>query len=337
MLAVTMTILLGSRSSWADSALVVLVRPSAQSTVVNEAILRIRGELIADGFEVAIVDAPPGLEPASVLRQTDQQTGATATLGLFLRADATAAELWVVDRLTNKTVVRSVEISKSSTASAPEVLARRSVELLRASLLEILVDTQKRPTLSPAPRAQASRWVARALEPRRSSWGVEAGAQVLGGFGGVGPAILPVARGRVALGDRFAARLTLSGLGTRPHVEALEGTATVSQALSLLELIAEVAPDSWLRPSVSVGAGAYHISAEGRAAWPYQAFEPGRCEFAADVGAGLSLPLTSAFAFSFEGHAILVTPRPVIRFVEVDTAEIKNPLLSGAFTLVGRL
>jgi hypothetical protein len=191
---VMLALLLVNRPLWADSALVVLVRPSAQSTVVTEAITRIRGELIADGFEVAIVDAPPGSEPASVLARADRQTGAAATLGLFLQADASAAELWVVDRLTNKTVVRSVEITKSKAASAPEVLARRSVELLRASLLEILVDAQKRPTVSPAPRAQASRWVSQALERPRSSWGVEAGAQALGGFGGVGIAVLPVAR-----------------------------------------------------------------------------------------------------------------------------------------------
>jgi hypothetical protein len=335
--AVMLTLLLGSRSLWADSALVVLVRPSAQSAVVSEAITRIRGELIADGFDVAIVEAPRGSEPASVLARADQQTGAAATLGLFLHADASAAELWVVDRLTNKTVVRSVEISKSSTPSAPEVLARRSVELLRASLLEILVDAQKRAAVSPAPRAQASRWAAQALEPRRSNWGVEAGAQVLGGFGGVGPAVLPVARARIVLSDRFAARLTLSGLGTRPHVQAAEGTATVSQAVGLLEVIGELAPRSWLRPSVSLGSGAYHISAEGSAAWPYDAFDPGRWAFAADVGAGIALPLTWSFALSLEGHATLIAPRPVIRFVEVETAEIKSPLLSAALTLVGRL
>jgi hypothetical protein len=334
--AIMLTLLLGSRSVLADSALVVLVRPTPQSTVVNEAITRIRGELIADGFEVSIVDAPPGSDPASVLAGANRQASAAATLGLFLQPDASAAELWVVDRLTNKTVVRRVEIDRASAGSAPEVLARRSVELLRASLLEILVDAKRRP-LSPSPRAQASRWAAQALEPPLPRWAVEAGAQVLGGFGGVGPAVMPLARGRVVVSDRFAARLTVSGLGTRPHVQAGEGTATVTQALGLVEGIVEIAPQSWLRPAVSVGAGAYHISAEGSAAWPYEAFEPGTWAFAADAGAGLALSLSSSFALCLEGHATLVTPRPVIRFVEVEIAEIQSPLLGGALTLVGRL
>jgi hypothetical protein len=334
---VALTTLLVTRPSRAESALVVLVRPSAQSAVVSEALTRIRGELIADGFEVSIVDAPPGADPASVLRQADQHTGAAATLGLFLRADASAADLWVIDALTSKTVVRSVEMTKAPTASVPEVLARRSVELLRASLLEILVDAQKRPADKPAPRTQASRWVAQALEPQRSNWGVEAGAQVLAGFGGVGGAVMPVGRVRVAVSERFAARLTVSGLGTRPRVATAEGTATVSQEVGLLELIGEIAPRSWLSPSVSLGAGAYHIGVDGNAASPYAGLEGGRFVFAADAGAGLALSLTSSFALSLEGHAILVTPRPVIRFLQVETAEIRTPLLSGALTLVGRL
>jgi hypothetical protein len=334
---VMLTLLLASKESWAESALVVLVRPSTQSAVVTEAITRIRGELIADGFEVSVVDAPPGSDPASVLARADQQTGAAATLGLFLHPDASAAELWVVDRLTSKTVVRSVEMSKSPGVSVPEVLARRSVELLRASLLEILVDAQKRPFARSAPRAQTSRWVARALEPRRSSWGVEAGAQVLAGFGGVGGAVIPIARVRTVLGERIGARLTVSGLGTSPRVDAAEGTATVRQELGLLELIGEIAPQSWLRPSVSIGAGAYHISVEGSANWPYAGLSGGRFAFAADAGVGLALSFTSAFALALEGHALLVTPYPVIRFLDVDAAETGRPLLSGALTLVGWL
>jgi hypothetical protein len=305
--------------------------------VVTEALTRIRGELIADGFEVSVIDSPLGSDPASVLARADQQTGAAATIGLFLHADASTAELWVVDRLTSKTVVRRIEMSKAPGASVPEVLARRSVELLRASLLEILVDAQKRPSSTPAPRAQASRWVARALEPRRSSWGVEAGAQVLAGFGGIGGAVLPVGRVRAALGERFLTRLTISGLGTRPQIDAAEGRATARQELALLEVIGEITPPSWLRPAISLGAGAYHIGVDGSANWPYAGQHGGLYAFAADVGAGLALSLTSSFSLSLEGHTLLVAPYPVIRFLDVATAETGRPLLSGALTLVGWL
>jgi hypothetical protein len=334
---VLVTISLVSRNLQAESALVVLVRPGTQSAVVSEAITRIRGELVADGFEVLVVDAPPDADPASMLARADQQADAAATLSLFLQADAKAAELWVVDRLTNKTVVRRVEIAPSPNGSGPEVLARRSVELLRASLLEILVDAQEKPRTSSAPRAHASRWAEQALEPRSSSWGVEAGAQVLAGFGGVGAAVMPVGRVRFALGEQLVARLTLAGLGTRPRVEAAGGTATVSQELGLLELVGGIAPLSWLRSSISLGAGAYHVGVDGSATPPYASLSGDSFSFAADTGVALALSLSSSLALSLEGHAILVTPYPVIRFLEVDVAEIGNPLLCGALTLVGQL
>jgi hypothetical protein len=321
----------------AEPALVVLVRPPARSALVDEAMTRIRGELVADGFDVRIVDAPPGASTVSVLAHADQGPSAAATLGLFLHADAKIAEVWVVDRLTNKTVMRSIEMPASSTGSAPEVLARRSVELLRASLLEILVDARERPVESPDARVNASQWAAKALEPRPSRWGFEAGALVLKGFGGVGGALMPVARVRFVFERRLAARVTLAGLGTRPLVESPYGSASVRQELGLLELVGEIAPESRLRPALSVGAGTYHLGVDGSAAWPYAGLEDNRFVFAADAGAGLSLSFTASFAVALEGHATLVTPYPVIRFLEMDTAEIRNPLLSAVLTLMVRL
>ncbi|HEX6765852.1 MAG TPA: hypothetical protein VF103_10255 [Polyangiaceae bacterium] len=321
----------------AEPTLVVLVRPAAESAIVNEAITRIRGELVADGFDVLVVDAPPGADPAAILGRSDGETNAAATLGLFLHADARVAELWVVDRLTRKTVMRSIEITSVPEGSEPEVLARRSVELLRASLLEILVDAREKPSESSASRARASHWVERSLPPRTSRWGIEAGAQLLASAGGVGSAVMPVGRVRVALGRQVAARLSLSGLGTRPRVEGAVGTATVSQALGLLELVGEIAPESPVKPSISLGAGTYHIGVDGSASEPYAGTSGDRFVFAADAGVGLTLSMSSSFALSLEGHATLVTPYPVIRFLEVDSAEVNNPLVSASLAGVVRL
>jgi hypothetical protein len=321
----------------AEPALVVLIRPSEQSPIVNEAITRIRGELVADGFDVSIVDAPPGADPASLLSQSNEPTRTSATLALFLRADAQSAEVWLVDRLTGKTVMRRVELTTTPAHSAPEVLARRSVELLRASLLEILVETRDEPVPSPGPRKDASRWASKGLSARPSRWGIEGGAQVLAGFGGVPAAVMPVGRVRFAFHERLAARLSLSGLGTRPRVEAPAGSATVSQGLGLLELVCDILPRSLVVPSVSLGAGAYHIGVDGSANWPYAGSSENRFVLAADAGLGLALSLTSSLVLSLEGHAVLLTPYPVIRFLEVDAAEVGNPLVAGALTLAGRL
>lgn len=328
-------ILLFGRQAQAEPALVVLMRPPARSAIVDEALTRIRGELVADGFDVLVVDAPPGADPASVLARADRQTNAAATLGLFLHTDARVAEVWVVDRLTRKTVTRSIEMPASARGS--EVLARRSVELLRASLLEIVVQAENEPATSSSPRANAARWVEKSLEPRPPRFGVDAGAQVLGSFGGIGGAVMPVGRVRVELNQRFAARLSIAGLGTQPRVEGAVGSATVSQALGLLELVGEVVPEGRLRPFLSLGAGSYHIRVDGNASSPYVGMSDDRFVFAGDAGVGLAFSITSAFALSLEGHGTLVTPYPVIRFLEVDAVEVKNPLLSLALTMVVRL
>jgi hypothetical protein len=326
-----------SANALAEPALVVLVRPPHQNAIVQEAITRIQGELVADGFNVLVIDPVPGTDAASVLSRVGLETGAAATLGLILQPDAKSAEVWVVDRMTNKTLTRRIEMPTTSPATAPEVLARRSVELLRASLLEILVGAREDPAKIPKAREQASEWVARELEASQSRWGVEAGAQILGGFRGISAAVMPVGRVRFVLSRPFSARLTLAGLGTRPRAVSPRGSATVSQALGLFELVGTVLPQGPLRPSVSLGAGAYRIGIDGNSTSPYLGLEDERFVFAADVGAGLALQLTSSFALSLEGHSTVVTPYPVIRFLEADSVEIHSPLVSAVLTLAGRL
>src|SRR5690349_7517386 len=90
--------LLGSRPLRAESARVILVRPSTPSAIVTETLTRIRGELVADGFDVSIVEAPEGSDPASVLVRVDKPSCAAAALGLNLHADASAADLLFIDR-----------------------------------------------------------------------------------------------------------------------------------------------------------------------------------------------------------------------------------------------
>ena len=97
----------------ADSPRVLLVYPSEAEPSVSAALVRVRGELVADGFEVLLVKTQPGTSSASAMGEAEHDSG-SATVGLFLNADGTSAELWVVDKLTDKTVVRRV-----NTASEP--------------------------------------------------------------------------------------------------------------------------------------------------------------------------------------------------------------------------
>jgi hypothetical protein len=148
---------------------------------------------------------------------------------------------------------------------------------------------------------------------------------------------MPIARVRVVLSQRFAARLSLSGLGTRPRVESAIADASVSQELGLFEVVGEISPRSWLRPFLSLGAGSYHIGVDGSASSPYAGMSGDRFVLAIDSGVGLALGIDSALSLSLEGHAVSLIPYPVIRFLEVDAVSARNPRLSLALAIVVQL
>jgi hypothetical protein len=328
----------------AENARVALLRPSASTPAVTEAMTRIRGELVADGFDVIVVDSSAGLDsvPSGA---AGQDTGALATIELVVDAEGHAAELRVMDRLTNKTVIRRTTIEAPEASKFARVLAVRAVELLRASLLELLIQAHPRPAVAAPPAVvavtgRASQWAASALDLEdESTWGVDAGTAVLVGFEGIGPALLGVIRIRRRIVRPFEVRATIAGLGTEPRVQAAQGRASVSQEVGLLEVEAGMLSRAWLHPVVSLGAGLLYMAVEGQpiAASPYLGERSSTWAFAADVGTGLELRLSDRFHLSLEGHAFVMHPYPVIRFLGDGVARTSEPSLLGTLTAVGWL
>ncbi|WP_438032468.1 hypothetical protein [Sorangium sp. So ce204] len=348
--ALTLLLCAASPAASGEPARVVLVRPGAADPSISEALIRIRGELVADGFDVEVLDAAQSAAsaPRPTMDDAGQQAGSAALIGLFLAPDGQAAELWVVDPRTHETLVRRIDTRGEAREHIVEVLAVRAVELLRASLLELLMSSQR--AAAPAPAAapppsevsqQAPRQADRSLDPpRRSMWGVELGGGLLASPGGVGPALLLVARLRFApLGPigPLEARLSFAGLGTAPRVAGPQGSATVQQRFGLVELAALPWPELRLRPRFSVGLGALHVAVDGEASWPYRGVHSGRWAFAADAGAGVELGIVRRLDVVVEAHALVAHPYPVVRFVETEAARGARPALLGSLSLVGWL
>ncbi|WP_437665687.1 hypothetical protein [Sorangium sp. So ce1182] len=329
----------------AAAARVILVQPSAADPSISEALIRIRGELVADGFDVELLDSQSASAPRPAMDDAGQQAGSAALIGLFLAPDGQAAELWVVDPLTNKTLVRRIDTRGEAPEHIAEVLAVRAVELLRASLLELLMSSRRAaaPPAAPRPTAvQGPRSAERSLDQpsRRSTWGVELGGGLLANPGGIGPSLLLVARLRAAplgpLGP-IEGRLSLAGLGTAPRVVGPQGSATVQQRLGLVEIAALPWPELRLRPRFSAGLGVLHVSVDGEASWPYRGVHSARWAFAADVGAGVEFGITRRLDIVAEAHALVAHPYPVVRFVETEAARGARPALLGTLSLVGWL
>jgi hypothetical protein len=332
----------------AESAVVSLVRPAASTPSTAEALNRIEGELTAEGFDVVVVDAPIGLQPGGPEARgagpaTAADRDAVASIELVVDTRERAVELRVIDRVTSKTVIRRTVIEAPDGSHFAQVLAVRAVELLRASLVELLILSQPPPSEVPpaavrvvAERAQT--WVARSIRPKRqATFGFDAGTAVLAGFGGIGPALLGVLRVRRTLGRSFQLRATVAGLGTQPTVVAPSGSATVAQQLGLLEVLVTPWADRGVHPVASLGAGPLYIAVDGQAAWPYAPERSSGWSVALDSGIGAEMRLSDHFDISLEAHAFVTQPEQVTRFVGQSQARLGEPSLLGTLTVVGWL
>jgi hypothetical protein len=320
----------------AADARVLLVRPPDAAREVSAALVRVQGELTADGFEVVSLEAAPGTTSAMAMDQAESQATST-TVGLFLSADGKSAELWVVDRLTNKTVVRRVATGDESQNVLPEVLAFKAVELLRASLLELVVERNAAaasPAPSPIAKQRATEWAARPLQ-RVPRFAIETGAAAIWSPGQVDAAFESVARGRFAPIPRFHLRLSFVGLGTRSQVKGTGGSAQVAQWWGLAEGVFVPFPEPALRPFFSLGVGTLHVGVKGAAAFPYRAVQASEWALLADAGFGLGLRLASRLELAAEGHALWAMPEPIVRFVSDDGAHVVSPGIACSLSLVG--
>ena len=326
---------------------VILLRPSAAPAPVAEALVRLRGELMSGGFDARVMelDRRAGEDTRASLERMAPTLSATALVAVVSGPDATSAELWVVDRVTGKTVVRRVRADPKSSTRIAEVLAVRAVELLRASFLELAISAQPAAEAmdAPVPTTPAvTRFATESLSDPDWRWAVEAGAGGLAAIAaqgaGLGPEFVPVARVDRALGPRWCARVSFAGLGTQTRVATPGGYADVSETVILADVLARFRRGRRLEPVVSLGAGTLRLSAEGHEAAPYVAGSGSQWSMAVDVGGGLRIPLRPRrFEMGLEVHALFAEPYPVVRFFDADVARAGRPTVLGSLTLLGGL
>ena len=341
--AILIGLLLGARRAGARTEpqappKVILVRPPAAPASVSEALVRLRGELLAAGFDAEVIELSLGADVrASLERVAPAASGsATALVAVVASADPGSAELWVIDRVTGKTVVRRVNAGAADPSRMAEVLAVRAVELLRASFLELAIDNAPGADAPAPPPPVVARWATETLEEADWSWAIEAGAGTADAVGGPWNVVLSVARLERAFGSRFCARVTFAGLGTSTHVAIPTGYVGLTQTALLLEGVVRFRHGRRLEPIVSVGGGTLRLGADSHAGAPYEALSGARWAAAVDAGAGLRFPLSRhRFELAVEAHALFAQPYPSARFVDAEIARAGRPSLIGSVTLLG--
>jgi hypothetical protein len=314
---------------------VIILRPANSPPVMVETLVRLKGELTSAGFDTQIVDAAVGAPAASRagLEQLASKRGADAVVAIVGDLSPDSVEVWVIDKVTGKSVVRRVPFEPVA-PRASETLALRAIELLRSSFLEIDLAARDRRGASPAaPPPAIVQFVEAERPPPRERFGVEVGAASVMSLDGVGPALLPLVRFGLSLRHWLVLQGALAGLGTRPTVSTDAGSAQVAQAYGLVGASLRLGAGARVRPVVGLSAGALHTSVEGRAAAPNQGQDADQWSFLVDAGFGAVVRLPDRFYVSVAGHAQLAEPYVAVRFLDTVVATSGRPNLLLSFTL----
>jgi hypothetical protein len=340
---VVVAILMFVGGARAAATLVVLARTpaaagQAESPLAAEIVHRMRGELVADGFRVAVVDPEPDLDRVGLLRRAASEARADVAAGLFVDGADAGIELVLLDAIAGRTSRRRPPAA--SDAPEPEVVARRAVDFLRASLLDFVVESLRGtvpPLAQPAPPPPPAPVPAAGPRSLAVRGGAEAGVGTLFGLGGVDPAIAPVLRARLELGPVFGVRLTGVWPTTRPSVHAAAGDAQVAQGVALVEGTATLWSSARLRFVAVLGAGAYYVAVHGTGNPPEQGQDTSTVAAAVDAGLGFAAPLAPHFAVVVEAHVLASQPGVAVRFAGVDAARVGRPTLLAMLTLAAWL
>lgn len=313
---------------------VLLGRPAVTDAHTDEVLNRVYGELVADGFRVMLGASVTEADRVKSLIRLGQEQDAVVAAGVFLAADASQTDLVVVDRVTGRFLMRTAEAA-GPVEDQPALLGRRTVEILRASLLDFLAESLRRAATKTLPLSD----VPSIHAPLRAAprWELQGGLGLISGFGGVGAALLPVARVGFRAAEAVNVRVTGAWLGTQPTVDSANGSATVDQAIAVVECVVQPWPRWRIRPAVSVGTGTYYVGVNGTGVPPYVASHSRAFTWALLAGVGAALALAPHVDLVAEEQMLLSNPGISVRFAGVDEARLGRPNLLTTMSLAGHL
>jgi hypothetical protein len=260
------------------------------------------------------------------IEQLAQQEGATA--GLSLIEAGSGVEIWVVDRVTAKTVFREVILGLYDPREAPEVIAIRVVETLRATLMEVEHPRATTIEATPAPEID----VLASNRPNRFALGVGGGA----GFspGGLGPT------GHLGLALMWAAtsrlHFAVDGLLTpeRARLRGPEGEASVGLYLAGASLGFWLTdPGAPVRLRSGAGAWVSVMTLSGEAMAPYVNTRAQIVTVVPHLDLGLRVSLTRRLGLGLGLFGGASAPATSIHFAGREVASWGRPFVLGNLAL----
>jgi hypothetical protein len=314
---------------------VVVLRAPHADEVTAEATARVQGELGAAGFHVVV------LPVASESARTEVETAGSdlapvGAFAIFVRAEegGGVAEIWVSDRVRQRTVVERARLTETDHERESEVLAVRAVELLKASLAELWLQP---PVTVPPPPAPPPPIVRAPPEPPKraaqvraafaSGIGLGVGAGMMAGFRDVGPIWLPALFFIYGEERGLSVHLGFHGLGPAVTLTAAAGTAKVDEQLVSVDVVKTWWPRARLVPFASAGVGAQHVHVNGTAAAPYAGATADPWSLLTTAGLGAALPLYSGLSLVAQTRFALAWPPTAVRIADADAGHFGTPSL----------
>ncbi len=287
---------------------------------------RLRSELVSVGFDVVV----HARDEATTLEELARREGAVAAL--HVKPSRSGIEVWIMDRITSKTVLR--ELVPSSGDDVGEV-AVAAVELLRASLLE--VETPKFKSKIEEPTPVATKLVAetkREPAPREPRLGIALGPAIAVSPGGLGVTPHVDVWGRFDAHERIAVGVRIVAPTVPAVVEGSEGRATVTLALAALAVDANLTrPASALRLRSGIGVGAVWAHMEGTAAPSFAGRGDDVVATFSFVHGGAALRIAREARLFADVALGIAAPRPVVSFAGRSAAAWGEPVVLGTVGL----
>lgn len=301
----------------ASAQSVVLVRPEVSDKVLVEAFNRLRGELGSQSFEVIVVDAPEGASTPEAIDRLAQDKGAFAAISFTRRADTTTADVWIADRTTGKTTVRTLALT--GVRDAPSVLAVRAVDLLRESLRELNSAEAPPPEVAHVDRRPVPPAVRAFVQSEPPPWRLRLEGTALVETGRVGAGYgVGLALSR-RLSERFRAGLALAGPLIGASYRDTNGKASIRQELAWVELDANAYRAGPFAVAGVLGAGVYHLDARAQVEPPLVSRENQVTTFLSSLGLLLELRATDAVSAHAGVAALALAPRPGVAIADERT------------------
>lgn len=308
-LALALALLVAPTEAVAFDRVVVLAAPGSTLAV------RLQAELGALGLDT-IAEAPPADVSPSALEAIAHDKEALATI--LLAGGEHVLEIWIADRTTGKTVIREIPVRKGG--ASDDTAVTKTVELLRASLLEVqfqngaeklspALEKLVAPPPAPSPLPPPPPMSPLPRLPERIVT-IRLGPAVAFGAGGLPPSAQVSAEVVGALNDVVALGGELSIPTVPSSSEEDEGSFARSQfwGMAVLELH-PASPRALVDPRLGVSFGLQIADGEGDGTGPH--FGRGAVTVAALAlaEAGLAIPFSDVVALDGEIGCGVALPR----------------------------